>query len=150
MLDYNLRRFLHILDVEIVGNHFNEKQTANSMSDSWLDTLKRSAKSLAGEIKKNEKVPNKSLKLGDHHVLDMFKKLREKIIEENISCSKRKDSLRSDLETILVFYFELSNKAFMTEAFINVCIVCDLYYQMRNHLLKHEKELRQVIGELIG
>jgi hypothetical protein len=57
-LDYNLRRFLHILDVEIVGSDFQEMQTEDRMSDDWQNTLKRSAKSLAAEIKKNEKIPN--------------------------------------------------------------------------------------------
>ena len=37
----------------------------------------------------------------------------------------------------------------MTEALIHVCIVCDLYYKMRNHLIENEGKLGEIVKELI-
>ena len=135
-LEYHLLRFLYLLEVENIV--FDKVDNFKDDGKGWEHQIKKAARLLAQELNVNEKLQKKGLKLGDLVVLDMFKKLREKIIEENVCCSNREDKLKNDLETILKFYFDLPNKVVKTEAFINVCIVCDLYYQMRNHLLQHE------------
>ncbi len=70
----------------------------------------------------------------------MFRKLREKIIQENIFCE---DSLKKNISQILSFYMKMcienqtDNQPFI-EDYINVSIVCDLYYEMRQNLMEDE------------
>ena len=86
-LDYNLLRFLYALEVENIV--FDKVDNFKDDGKGWEHQLKRAAKLLALELSVNEKLQKKGLKLGDLVVLDMFKKLREKIIEENVCCSNR-------------------------------------------------------------
>lgn len=89
----------------------------------------------------------------------MFKKLREKIIQENIFCQ---DLLKKNISQILSFYMKMcidnqmdkalnlpgdglqDNQPFI-EDYINVSIVCDLYYEMRQNLMEDE----QKVGSLL-
>ena len=58
--------------------------------------------------------------------------------------------MKSNLFEILSFYFDMPKPSTdMTEAFIHVCIVCDLYYKMRNHLIENEGKLGEIVKELI-
>lgn len=77
----------------------------------------------------------------------MFKKLREKIIQENIFCE---DLLKKNISQILSFYMkmcienQMDDQPFI-EDYINVSIVCDLYYEMRQNLMEDE----QKVGSLL-
>ena len=67
-----------------------------------------------------------------------------------MDCSSRSDDLKSNLYEIIRFYFDLPLPGTaMTEAFIHVCIVCDLYYEMRSHLIENEKKLGLIVNQLI-
>ena len=89
-----------------------------------------------------------SLKLGDEVVTEVYKKLREKIIEENLECDNH---LRQNLTTILQFYFDNLDNIDKSKllAYINVSIVCNIYQAMRDHLLKEEKKICNIMKQIL-
>jgi hypothetical protein len=86
-LEYHLLRFLYLLEVENIV--FDKVDNFKDDGKGWEHQIKKAARLLAQELNVNEKLQKKGLKLGDLVVLDMFKKLREKIIVENVCCSNR-------------------------------------------------------------